>query len=253
MFRRGELGRALGVLEPQRPQAGPRERPEVRPHRVDVLVDPELLLVLLLGVRAAPVRARACPRSAPATMPPRRVTRASSPTIARRSSAWWSVATQNATSKLPSANGQPLAVGLDAQVRADALLEEAPRPSPITGSTTRSHGDVLAAERHEVLRRPALRRADLEHAVARARRSGRAGAGSRARSRAQARSSQPRSRFRNGSAASMRSSASYQPCSRASTGHASSSRSFASMPGRGRVEQAQDAVARPYGGRTSGR
>ena len=34
----------------------PRERPEVRPHRVHVLVDAELLLVLLLRVAAAPVR-----------------------------------------------------------------------------------------------------------------------------------------------------------------------------------------------------
>src|SRR5690242_7006632 len=35
-----ELGRALGVLEPERSQAGACERPEVRPQRVHVLVDP---------------------------------------------------------------------------------------------------------------------------------------------------------------------------------------------------------------------
>ena len=59
---------------------------------------------------------------------------------------------------------QPLAVGLHAQVRADALLEERAAAEADQRVDDEVAGDVLAAERHEVLRRPALRGADLEHA-----------------------------------------------------------------------------------------
>ena len=219
-----------------------RERPHVRPHRVHVLVDAELLLVLLLRVRAAPVRARACPRSGAATMPPRRVTRASSPTIARRSSAWWSVATQNATSKLPSANGRRSPSAWTRRYGPTRSSKNAAAPEPDQRVDDEIAGDVLAAERHEMLRRPALRRADLEHAVAWADVAVEQKLRSRARSRP--RRGRP-SRGRGSGTATprrRRSSASYQPCSRASTGHASSSRSFASRPGADGSSRRADAV-----------
>ena len=62
---------------------------------------------------------------------------------------------------------QALAVGLHAQVRADALLEERAAAEADQRVDDEVARHVLAAARHEVLRRPALRGAELEHAVAR--------------------------------------------------------------------------------------
>ncbi len=63
--------------------------------------------------------------------------------------------------------GEVLAVGLHAAESADPLLVERPAAEPDhrVGEDVRRH--VLAAEGHEVLRRPRFRRPHLEHAHAR--------------------------------------------------------------------------------------
>ena len=158
-------------------------RPDVGPDRVDVLVDPRAPSRVPARGSSRFGRARGFPRSAPRRLRPRRVTRASSQTIAPRSIAWWSVATQKATSKLPSANGSRSPSAWMRRYRADALHEEAASAEADHRVDDEVAGDVLAAERHEMLRGPALRGADLEHAVAGPDVAGRAGAESRARSR----------------------------------------------------------------------
>ena len=61
---------------------------------------------------------------------------------------------------------QALAVGLDAEVRPGAPLEELAAAEADQRSTTRSQATYSHPRGSEVLRRPALRRAQLEHAVA---------------------------------------------------------------------------------------
>ena len=145
---------------------GARERPHVRPHRVDVLVDPELLLVLLLGVRAAPVgRARPLVQPGDDAAAPRHARELAD----HRLEVERVVERRDAEGDVERAVGerQPLAVGLDPQVRPDALLEEPAAAEPDQRVDDEVAGDVLAAARQQVLRGPALRRAELEHAVAR--------------------------------------------------------------------------------------
>ena len=137
---------------------------------------------------------------------------------------------------------EPLAVGLDAQVRADALLEEARRGRARSAGRRR---DRRRRTRSRAARGAATPSSSPRRSRARGRRggrSGRAGAGSRARSPPRR---GPPSRGRgSGTAAPRRSGRRPRtsPARGRARGHASSSRSFASMPGRGRVEQAQDAV-----------
>ena len=67
----------------------------------------------------------------------------------------------------PSANGSRSPSAWTRRYGPDALLEEAAAAEADQRVDDEVAGDVLAAARHEVLRGPALRRADLEHAVAR--------------------------------------------------------------------------------------
>ena len=76
----------------------------------------------------------------------------------------------------PSANGSRSPSAWTRRYGPTRCSKNAPAAEPDQRVDDEVAGDVLAAERHEVLRGPALRRADLEHAVARRGRSGRAGA-----------------------------------------------------------------------------
>ena len=161
----GELAVALRLLDAPYDEAGARERPEVCVERVHVLVDAEALLLCLVGdVGRGAERARALvQRAHPAALAGdarhlahhrRQVER-----MVQRGDAVRDV-------ERLRGEGEVLAVGLDAAERADPLLVEraAAEPDHRVGEDVRRH--VLAAERHEVLRRPCLRRSHLEHAHA---------------------------------------------------------------------------------------
>ena len=245
MFRLRELPGPLGVLEPNGAQARSGEGPDVGPHRVDVLVDAELLLVLLLGVRAAPVRrARALVQPRDDAAAPGRRARARRPSRRGRARGGGSPRRRRRRRRrrrTAAARRRPGSEGTGRR----AARRTAPRPRPISGSTTRSQATYS---------QPRGRRCSEAQLFAAPISSTRSPGSTYRSSRswkpcsvaAQARSSQPRSRFRNGSAASIRSSASYQPCSFASSGQAASSRSFASIPGASRsrrLAMAPSAVA----------
>ena len=214
-----------------RPQARPRERPQVRPHRVHVLVDPELLLVLLLRVRAAPVgRPRALVQRR------RRCRRGASRARARR----------------PSRRGRARGGASRRRTRRRSCRRRtgAARRRPGRAGTGRraprrtARGRARSAGRRRGRRRRTRTRAARDAARpsssprrSRARgrpggRSGRAGAAKPCSVAAQARSSQPRSRLRNGSAASTSVvGARTSPAHGRAAATPASSRSFASMPG----------------------
>src|SRR5579885_775608 len=160
-----ELGRALRVLEADRPEPGAGEGREVGPQRVDVLVDAELLLVLLLRIRGARVRgARALVQRGDDAAAARHARELA----AHRRKVECVVERRDAERDVeaPVGEREPLPVGLDAEVGADALLEEPAAAEPDQRVDDEVGGHVGAAAGQEVLRGPALRRADLEHPVA---------------------------------------------------------------------------------------
>src|SRR5262249_11334254 len=149
-----ELAGALSVLEANGAQARPSECPEVGPHRVDVLVDPELLLVLLLGVRAAPVRgARPLVDPGDDTAAPRYPSELG----AHRRQIDGMVKRRHAERDVEASvcEWEPLAVGLDPQVPPRALLEEGAAPEADDRVGDEVAGDVLAPAREQVERGPA--------------------------------------------------------------------------------------------------
>ena len=77
------------------------------------------------------------------------------------------MATQKATSKLPLANGSRSPSAWTRRYGPTRCSKKRPAAEADQRVDDEVAGDVLAAERHEVLRRPALGGADLEHAVAR--------------------------------------------------------------------------------------
>src|SRR5438477_5600030 len=119
-----ELHRAFRVLEPDGNEPRARERPDVRPERVHVLVDAELLLALLLRVRAADVgRLRPFVQRRDDAAAPRDA----GELLRHRLEVECVVQSRDAEGDVEAALGerQPLAVRLDAQVGNRTALEEA--------------------------------------------------------------------------------------------------------------------------------
>ena len=173
---------SLGVLDSLQPQPRAPHRPDVGPDGVHVLVDPELLLVLLLGISAAPVRgARAFVQrgdDAAAARDTRELVhhRAEIDRVVERGDAEGDVERFVLRQTAAPLHRRPGSEGMARR----AARRTKPRPSPMTASTTRSptayspsSGTARCCEA-QLLAAPTL-----EHAVAGLDVARRAGAGSR--------------------------------------------------------------------------